>query len=547
MSSPIRELKDHYQVVVVGSGYGGSIAACRLSRAGKQVCLLERGRELHPGEYPNNRRQAYDELQLHRPELVLGRRTGMYDLRVGEDVSVFLGCGLGGTSLVNAGVSLRPADTVFQQPSWPSGLRRDIHQGLTRGFDKAEAMLEPTPLPPALQPRKLTALEISSRSLSHARFSRPPINVTFHEAANTAGIHQSACTMCGDCVSGCNFGAKSTTLMNYLPDAHGHGAKIFTQVQVRHLAFTGKTWTVHCQVLRSGLEGSEESTRTVHADMVVLAAGTLGSTEILLRSGRRGRLQLSPELGKHFSGNGDVLGFGYDCSSKVDGVGWGPRVRRAHIGPCITGIIDRRSDPQWPMVIEEGVIPGALRSLLPLSFAVASGLVALDSDDTRARRFTREVTSFLHGLGALRRTQTYLVMSIDSASGTLTLDPGTDRIVVQWPQAGNQPVLAAIDDVLREATAPLGGTYLRDPLWTSLLGMRLITVHPLGGCVMAESAQGGVVNHKGQVFRGSGRSVYSNLYVADGSIVPGPLGVNPLLTISALAERSAELILRDHP
>jgi cholesterol oxidase len=106
LSSAVDRLDDHYEVVVVGSGYGGGIAASRLARAGRQVCLLEQGRELVPGEYPRNALDAAGEMQFDLPSRHLGRRTGLYHFRIGPGISAFHGCGLGGTSLVNANVAI---------------------------------------------------------------------------------------------------------------------------------------------------------------------------------------------------------------------------------------------------------------------------------------------------------------------------------------------------------------------------------------------------------------------------------------------------------
>src|SRR5215472_15360426 len=106
LSSPFELMKDHYQVVVVGSGYGGSIVASRLARAGQEVCVLEQGREFQPGEYPSTLAAATAELQVDMPEFHLGSRTGLYQVVVNPDINVFKGCGLGGTSLVNANVAI---------------------------------------------------------------------------------------------------------------------------------------------------------------------------------------------------------------------------------------------------------------------------------------------------------------------------------------------------------------------------------------------------------------------------------------------------------
>src|SRR5579864_8384922 len=107
LSSPIENIKSHYTVVVVGSGYGGAIAASRMARAGQQVCMLERGKEFQPGEYPDTEIKALEEIQADLLDVHVGPRTGLYEFNVNEEINVFKGCGLGGTSLVNANVSLR--------------------------------------------------------------------------------------------------------------------------------------------------------------------------------------------------------------------------------------------------------------------------------------------------------------------------------------------------------------------------------------------------------------------------------------------------------
>jgi cholesterol oxidase len=120
---------------------------------------------------------------------------------------------------------------------------------------------------------------------------------------------------------------------------------------------------------------------------------------------------------------------------------------------------------------------------------------------------------------------------------------------VTWPQVARQPIFAAVEQNLKKATLATGGTYTRNPLTDTIFGHNLITVHPLGGCVMGKDRSSGVVNHKCQVFDAradaAADAVHSGLYVCDGSIVPRPLGVNPLLTITALAERAMIHLARD--
>jgi cholesterol oxidase len=552
LSSPIENLRSHYSVVVIGSGYGGGIAASRLTRAGQQVCVLERGLEFQPGEYPNTMPEVLAQTQVDGPDAFLGSRTGLYDMRISDDIDVFCGCGLGGTSLVNANVSLPAEPRVFDDVRWPLEFRADVPTLLQEGYRLAEAMLTPSPYPddfPALP--KLQALEKSAESL-HEKFYRPPINVTFKDGLNAARVEQKACTLCGDCVTGCNYSAKNTVLMNYLPDARNHGAEIYTQVGVRFLERRGDLWVIHYHFLDSGREQFNAPTQFITADLVVVAAGMLGSTELLLRSKANG-LGVSDRVGQHFTGNGDVLAFGYDTDEVIDGIGYGAMAPegRDPVGPCITGIIDDRMQAELDdgMVIEEGSIPGAISGAIPIAMAAIApwaGTNISTGVGAFVKERTREMESLLGGpyRGAVKNTQTYLVMTHDDASGSMTLD--NDRLRLHWPGAGTQPVFQRVSDRLNEASKALGGIYVKNPLWSDLTNHNLITVHPLGGCTMSADAASGVVNHKGQVFSSkNGTAVYDSLYVCDGSVMPRSLGVNPLLTISAVAERCCTLMAKD--
>lgn len=556
ISSPIEAMQEHYDAVVIGSGYGGGIAASRLARAGKKVCLLERGREIRPGEYPDTLAEATEEMQIHSAEGHVGKATGMFDFHVHENQSVLVGCGLGGTSLINANVSLRAVPGVWDDSRWPRELRGGgDHEVLEACYQRAETMLRPNPYPedwpklPKLEAHRKSAAGLGMSDV----FYKPPINVHFEDAVNVAGIAQKACTNCGDCVSGCNHWAKNTTLMNYLPDAWNHGAEIFCECAVKYLERRNDAWVVHFQVVGQGRGKFDAPELFVTADLVVVSAGTLGSTEILLRSKRKG-LQLSDFVGKHFSGNGDVLAFSYNNDQVINGIGFGTHTDGSvdPVGPCITSIIDHRNTPNWQdgFVIEEGSIPGAIGPAMPEALATAAGLVGKDSDRGALdwlKEKSRAAESFVRGPyhGAVHNTQTYLVMSHDSATGELLLN-AKDDLAVSWPGVGNQPIFKTANDTLAAATKPLGGKFVKDPIWTKALGDALISVHPLGGCVMAEDAASGVTNHKGQVYSGSsGTDVHPGLYVTDGSIVPLSLGVNPLFTISALSERVLHYLAAD--
>lgn len=548
LSNPLYQLRPHYDVVVVGSGYGGAITASRLARAGKKVCVLERGREFAAGDFPNALDTASQELQVQSAHGRIGKKTGLYDLRLGEDIHALVGCGLGGTSLINANVAVRPSLEVFDDDRFPAAFRAEVSTEVETGFVRAEHMLGVNPLPvdgPDLP--KLRALERCGRELECPP-ERVPLAVSFEGGENVAGVVQKPCTHCGDCVSGCNYEAKNTLDRNYLPDAKNHGADIYTGIEVHTVHRDRSGWRVSFRVHHVGRTSFSQEELFIRADVVVLAAGTLGSTEILLRSAAAG-LSLSSRVGERFSGNGDVLGFCYNADHVVRGVGFGDRCRPDPVGPCIVGWIDKRSGPlEQQMVIEDGVIPGALAPLLPGLFSILSMYVGKDTDQgvlDRAAELLRVIESKVFGArsGAMLNTLTFLVMAHDDARGRIVLHD--ERAYIEWPGVGDQATFERIHDALHRASRGLGGTYDRNPLWGEHFGKQLVTVHPLGGCAMAETGAHGVVDHKGRVFSGAGEAIHDGLYVTDGAVLPRSIGANPLLTISAISERCVAHLARD--
>lgn len=558
LSSPLTALKSQYDVIVIGSGYGGSISAARLACARKQdgssvsVCLLERGREISVGHFPDTVAKAAEEMQVDSKLGHIGKETGLFNFCKHDDISVFQGCGLGGTSLVNANVSLPATDWVMNDPKWPQSLRND-KVGMQEGFKLAREMLRPRAYPNEPPLKKNEAHKDSAIAMNQAQnFYNPPINVAFDSGLNSAGVHQDACNGCGDCVSGCNVGAKSTMMMNYLPVARSAGAEIYCGVKVSRVARKGNGWLVFYQPAETGRAKFDGAELFVSADVVVVSAGTLGSTEIMLRSRENG-LACSGQLGKRFSGNGDVLGFGYNNDRRINGIGAGSRDvdNNNPVGPCITSIIDIRDIPdnrEQEYVIEEGSIPGALAPVLGMAMKAAADISGDDTDKgvwDRVKEEARKFASLAPGgayRGAVANTQIYLIMSHDDGNGAIELNDN-GKVQLTWPDAGHQAVFTHANNALKDATAALGGTYVASPLFNKAFDFDLVTVHPLGGCCMADDAGSGVVNHKGQVFSTEGgMDTYPSLYISDGAVIPRPLGVNPLFTISAIAERNVSLL-----
>lgn len=551
LSRPAADLADGaaYTVVVIGSGYGGGVAASRLARAGQKVCVLERGKEWIAGDFPRTTLEGLGQMQFDSPLGREGNRTGLYDFRFNPDMDVVIGCGLGGTSLINASVALHPNPDVFKEPRWPAAIQSDADGLLQDGFARATAMLSPTPYPTSFpELPKLTGLQRQADALG-LPFYRPPINVAFEDKVNSAGVSQQACVLCGDCVSGCNYSAKTTVDMTFLPDAKAHGADIFTEVTVRWILKDGDKYKVYWRFTEAD---DDADLRVITADLVIVAAGALGSTELLLRSAEKG-LAVSTRVGQQFSSNADFLGFSYNGKNELDGMGWGenPPGRYGPVGPTITGVIGYSAgEPlSGQYIIEEGAVPGPLVDAAPLAFALGAATLGKNTETTivgRLAQTARAAESLAEGPyhGATEHTQTFLVIGNDDASGVMSL--ASDRLRISWPGVGDQPIYKAMQASLIGATTAERGIYVKEPTWTKVLRQSLITVHPLGGCSMADSADKGVVNDKGQVFSGSsGTAVHDGLYVTDGSVLPTAAGVNPLLTISALAERAMSILIQE--
>lgn len=542
-------IRQEYDAVVVGSGYGGGVAASRLARMGFKVAVIERGREYLPGEFPTNLADAQSETQVSGAGKRIGSRTALFDMRLGRDVHVLVGCGLGGTSLINANVCLTPDVLVFEDDVWPDALRAD--HWLNVGFHRARQMLAPEPLPDRSNPLKLQALDAAAKAFGR-QAERVPLHIAFSERANTAGVLQAACTECGDCMGGCNVGAKTTAHSTYLADAVNHGAEIFTHALVRAVEPGGDgRWRV--VYARQDAPETTVPVRAVSAKVVVLAAGTLGTSEILLRSRERG-LRVSDLLGKRFSTNADAIAFGYNNKTPVNAIGVGhpPRKDVPRPGPAVAGLIDfrRRRDLPDRIAVVEAAVQSSAAALLPfvLPLGAVTGVSTqegLASFITEARRTAQSLIQGAYS-GAVHNTQVFLAVGHDDAAGELALHG--DQIAISWPDALQNPVYERIHATLGKAVAATGGTYVPNPLSSRLLGGNLMTVHPLGGCGMGQDRTTGVVDHACRVFDADpgkpADAVFGGLYVIDGSIVPRSLGVHPLLTITALAERAMILLAR---
>jgi cholesterol oxidase len=483
-------------------------------------------------------------------------RLGLYEFDAFRDISVIKGSGLGGTSLVNANVAIRPEPDVFD--AWPSALRQAAQTGETRPgslwnyYKQAEVTLDVSSHPTGSSLKKFQALKARASQLGHL-VETLPLAVNFQKEGvevyrgNGRSIVKHKCIDCGDCVTGCNVGAKNTLYMNYLPLARTGGTHIFTQAEVNRIEKAPDgSWIVHV-THRDDFLTSEEV--TFRARIVILSAGALGSPRILLRSRQQG-LATSDALGTRFGGNGDFFALAYNSAQVTDTLGWGnhknndPIAQVVRAGPSIVGLVryHEKAPPGQRFVIEDLSFPRAYRDAAAAAFPLLLGVPAGTQDPTEAGR---RIDKDLFGAtpeGALNSTMLYLCMCQDNSGGTLSLDD-SGEIEVKWSGAGAEAIFKDVNQECFAHATALGSTFIENPIWKVSPWKTLITAHPLGGCPVGEDGSDGAVDHLGRLFQGAGSGVHSGLYVADGSIVRTALGVNPFLTISALSERIADHII----
>jgi cholesterol oxidase len=577
------------EVLVVGSGYGGAVAALRFAEHGQQVAVLERGSEYQAGEFPTDFGQfggwVRADVSGANGAAAIGYEDALFDFRIGQRASALVGNGLGGGSLINAAVALRPDARVFAQDTWPGPLRgQSLDADYARAYDGLEIQSpESQKASPACVPQntlKYQRLQDIGQA-AQARFASSrlsvqtedvPLAIEFRKDAPLGLGPREACVGCGDCCSGCNHNAKLSLDKTYLPRARKAGARMYTGVSVLYVqhrpdvAHPGRDWVVHC-VRTTERAAWEQASGTgkpevlaayefcVRAGRVVLSAGTFGSTEVLLRSQAKGLPVANTWLGKGISANGDDLSAAYDLKDVANamGEGSGP-VRPQTVGPTISGVIrfHDHEDHTRSTVTEDGGIPGMLGAIADemmttlglLPQLARFGLRSLGRQDPLAVR-----------PDAIRRSLVLLGMGHDSAAGQAQLASDNARLSWGWGENANDPAprlhrarAASVEAAGAEFVPnPMSGV-LPDKIASVLSGPKgdsgWITVHPLGGCRMGSAPHLGVVNHQGQVYKPNGE-VYAGLMVMDGSVIPTSLGVNPLLTITALAERACRLVLQD--
>jgi len=526
-------MRSSFDAIIIGSGFGGAVTACRLSAAGMKVLVLERGRRWDPTSFPRAPGDAWVWDQQNP-----AKRNGWLDFRIQRGVCVAQGCGVGGGSLIYANVLIDAQPWMFEQ-DWPPEI---TYGELGPYYKKVEEMLRPCPVPLNQVPERLKIVRDAATKLGHGtRFRALPVAVTFDPEwnqqkenayrpegskpwINEHGKKQGTCIHCGNCYVGCPVLARNTLDLNYLACAESQGAEIRPLHMVRCVSKVNGSFRVDFDRIAEGKLNSGSET----AGRVIVAAGSLGSTELLLRCRDQYKTLpgLSSVLGKHWSANGDFLTISV-------------HERKAYPtqGPTITAAIDFLDGSQQnaKFFIEDGGFPEVFRGFFENG-------VNFQLKNFGFNAMVFGLALFLRRFGGFDHMMQWFAQSIDASDGEFylgrsVLKPWRRQFKLHWNSKTSANTIDAVFKMHRELAAATGGKPLAPFAWTLL--KTLITPHPLGGCRVGRSVEDGVVDHGGEVFN------CRNLFVADGSVIPKAIGLNPSKTIAALAERTAELMIKN--
>ena len=593
LSAKANDETPHFDVVIVGSGYGGAVAAAELSsRTGLRICVLERGQEYLPGMFPSRLAELPGHLRFStvgnpKPR---GNVEGLFDLRMGEGAGALVANGLGGGSLINGAVMEKPKFGTFN-----SGLPAKLEQELTASYlDRALAMLEGSnpgigtaqaqantiqlhPFVQANGPLPKTAALKALAASGLGSFRPAALTIEMQGGLNTEQVEMSQCTLCGDCMTGCNVGARRSLDTNLLVRAARNEAHIYTGASVLQMQRKDGLWQLEVVPTHPQVRRAQSTPLLLTANRVILAAGTLGSTEILMRSQSK-QLTFSSRLGEQFSCNGDNLAaLQFNSRNVRSGASecepLTPASKRA-VGPTITGVVEvAAANNALGFLVQEFAVPGPLKLLFEELVTTGVLLRNMGQGDTSCHGKGNEKDSdpLAVNPAAMNRTALVGLIGHDAATGTLKLPrnyinsaaTGAGRsgrayeggLRIEWKDAPTDPSLERAFDQFAKCAESLG-TVIPNPMWKPLpneleaLAVQgngpVLTVHPLGGCAMADSNFSGVVDGFGAVFNCSTSGETSiddwkgTLLVLDGSVIPRSLGANPALTIAAIALRAMD-------
>ncbi|MBI2704296.1 MAG: GMC family oxidoreductase [Actinobacteria bacterium] len=510
-----------YDVVVVGSGFGGSVTALRLTEKGYRVGVLEAGRRFASDDFPKTNWNIRKFLWLP----ALGLR-GIQRMDLLKDVLVLSGAGVGGGSLVYANTLYEPLDAFYNDPQWSA--ITDWRAELAPFYEQAKRMLGVNETPFDTAPDEVMQRVADRMGVSDS-YHRTNVGVFFGEPGvevpdpyfGGEGPARRGCNHCGGCMVGCRFGAKNTLDRNYLYLAEKHGVEVLAEHQVTDVVpMSSGGYEVHTR--RPGARWNRNP-KVYRAEQVVFSAGVLGSLRLLLRLRDDGRLpRLSRRLGNVVRTNSEA----------------------------ILGAVARDTDVDYSrgVAITSSIHPDDHTHIEPVRYPKGSnamGLLATVLVDGGGRvprqvRFLAKVLAhpmeFFRSLSVRRwseRTIILLVMqSLDNSINVFRKKGrlGTHLSSRSGHGAPNPTYIPVANEAARITAEEIGG----DPgsAWNEVMLDVPTTAHIIGGACIGRSADNGAIDPYQRLYGHPG------LHVADGSAVSANLGVNPSLTITAMAERA---------
>ena len=527
----------HYDVLTIGSGFGGSVTALRLTEKGYRVGVIEAGRRFADHEFAKN--------SWHLKDFLWAPKLGFYGIQrvhLLKDAMILAGAGVGGGSLNYANTLYKPGDNYFRSRAWDH--ITDWEDELTPYYDQARKMLGVVTNPTVTPADKLSKQVAEEMGVGDT-FRMTPVGVFFGKKAGLEGEEgetvadpyfggvgpdRTACTECGECMTGCRHGAKNTLLKNYLYLAEKAGAKVHDRSTVTAIRKLGADdepgWEITVEQTGPILGRKKSSTFT--SDYLIMAAGTWGTQNLLHRGKEDGTLpQLSDHLGQLTRTNSEaLLGVGlwkkepeYDFHKGVAITSSYWPAPDTHIEPVRYGLksnamgllqtLNTDGDTRWPRWVEFLRLlvknPLAIKLVLDLrgwSERTMINLVMQARDNS--------LTTNLKKIGPLR---------------WLTSRQGEGEPNPSWIPEGNE---ATRRGAAHFDKAVAGG------VWPEVFNIPL-TAHFLGGCTISDSPETGVVDPYHRVWG------YPSMFVTDGSSITANPGVNPSLSITANAERAAAL------
>ncbi|KGN48272.1 hypothetical protein Csa_003731 [Cucumis sativus] len=522
------EVENGFDAIVIGSGYGGSVAACRMSMAGIKVCLLEKGRKWESRDFVTDSMNLTSAVRMENRNLGIsfGPKDALFQVFEQNDSLATVACGLGGGSLVNAGVMVPTPVLVRRDPNWPKEWERDWNFCESAATAMLKVQSIPIKFPSAKVLEEIVDEEIEGCFESSLNLS---INFDIEESLSNSSQQWGNCLACGNCLAGCPYNAKSSTDKNYLLTAIQAGCVVHTTCQVQYVVKNSpnqeggtsqkRRWSVYLNEIDF-----------IACDFVILSAGVFGTTEILFRSQMRG-LKVSEALGCGFSCNGNTVAYLAGSPAPLNGYGldrerlW-KKAFHERPGPSISSSYTS----SLGFTIQSAVLPSAYPNLL------FKGVTTYGWPN--GYWFFHGILDKLKQVLSCKASQAIVLnaMGYDKGDGKIMLQRDTDKVSFFPPLDSLLPQKV---NVFQRITKKLGGVLF-------ISRYRSTSVHHLGGCNVASDSSCGVCNASGQVFDlQNPASVHPGLYVCDASLIPRSVGVNPSFTITIVSEHVSKHLVSD--